>query len=216
MGETKQEPIMEELTQSVIQYDVERAEKLALEVIERDLDLIQAIGSLTQGIKEVGDGFGKGDLFLPELIIAADAMQAALKEIDPIMIKKGQKRKTEGLLLIGTVAGDVHDIGKNIVGAIFRSHGYEVIDLGVDVEDEVFIEKCREVKPDILGLSALLTSTMVRQRSIIARLKEEGLRDSLKVFVGGAVGSDEWAQEIGADCYAPDAVIAVKKAKSLE
>jgi len=136
--------------------------------------------------------------------------------LDEEITKRAQSRKSVGKVVMGTVLGDVHSIGKNIVATMLRVAGFDVTDLGVDVPTEVFIQKVKELKPDILGLSALLTTTMDEQRKIIIRLKEEGLRDKVRVMVGGAPVSPEWAREIGADSVGLDAQDAVEKALRLQ
>jgi corrinoid protein of di/trimethylamine methyltransferase len=166
-------------------------------------------------LKEIGDKFACGELFLPELVAAGQAGEASIAVLDEEITKRAQSRKSVGKVVIGTVLGDVHSIGKNIVATMLRVAGFDVTDLGVDVPTEVFIQKVKELKPDILGLSALLTTTMDEQRKIIIRLKEEGLRDKVMVMVGGAPVSPEWAKEIGADSVGLDAQDAVEKALRL-
>jgi corrinoid protein of di/trimethylamine methyltransferase len=166
-------------------------------------------------LKEIGDMFGKGEIFLPELMAAAQAAEASVKVLNEEIAKRAQTRKSLGKFLIGTVAGDIHSIGKNIVATLLRVAGFEVIDLGVDVPAEVFIEKVKELNPDIVGLSALLTTTMNEQKKIIEKLDEQGLRAKVKVMVGGAPVSQQWAKEIGADACGLDAQDAVEKAIKL-
>jgi corrinoid protein of di/trimethylamine methyltransferase len=167
-------------------------------------------------LKEIGDKFACGELFLPELVAAGEAGEASIAVLDEEITKRAQSRKSVGKVVMGTVLGDVHSIGKNIVATMLRVAGFDVTDLGVDVPTEVFIQKVKELKPDILGLSALLTTTMDEQRKIIIRLKEEGLRDKVMVMVGGAPVSPEWAKEIGADSVGLDAQDAVEKALRLQ
>ncbi|MEM1550264.1 MAG: cobalamin-dependent protein, partial [Candidatus Methanomethylicia archaeon] len=158
---------------------------------------------------------GSGEIFLTELAIAAEAMKEALKIFEPAILKSGRERKVLGRIVIGTVEGDIHDIGKNIVSTLLMASGFEVIDLGVDVPVEVFVEKVKELKPDILALSALMTTTMIKMVDVIKALEREGLRDKVKVMIGGAPTSKDWAREIGADGHGVDAIEAVEVAKKL-
>jgi corrinoid protein of di/trimethylamine methyltransferase len=170
---------------------------------------------LTAGLYVVGEKFESGEYFLPDMMMAAEAMAAALAYLEPY-IKESKKGETRsGRMVIGTVKGDLHSIGKNIVIMMMKSAGFEVFDLGVDVSTSAFIAAVRENEADILGISALMTTTIQEQKRIIEMLKENGLRDQVKVLVGGAPLSEEWARKVGADGYAPDAIAAVKKAKSL-
>ena len=170
---------------------------------------------LTAGLYQVGEKFAAGEYFLPDMMLAAEAMAASLKFLEP-HIKQGEK---EGSLAkrmaIGTVKGDLHSIGKNIVIMMMKSAGFEVTDLGVDVPTHRFIEAVKEQKADILGISALMTTTIQEQKRIIEMLEEQGLREKVKILVGGAPLSEEWARKVGADAYAPDAIAGVKKAKEL-
>ncbi len=170
--------------------------------------------ALIKGIAAVGVEYQKGNFYLPDLILGAKAMEAGISVIQPLLIGD-QKAKAASKILIGTVEGDLHDIGKHIVATMFRANGFEVIDLGVDVPNQVFVDKIRELKPDMIGLSALLTTTILRQKELIEILIEEGLRKEIKIMVGGAPISQEWAEQIGADAYGSDAAEAVTKAKNI-
>ncbi len=210
------EKITRELRRTVMSYDVEGATLAAKKAVEVGIDPLRAIeDGLAQGIREVGDKFDKGEIFLPELVMAAEAMKSALEVLEPKLKKKKKERKTLGRVLLGTVEGDIHNIGKTIVAAMLTANGFEVVDVGVDVPTERFVEKVRELKPDILGLSALLTTTLPAQGAVIETLKKEGLRPTLKVIIGGAPASKEWAEKIGADGYGANAVEAVEVAKKL-
>lgn len=210
------EKITRELRRTVLSYDVEGAMLAAKKAVEVGVDPLRAIDEgLAQGIREVGNKFGKGEIFLPELVMAAEAMKRALEVLEPELKRKKKERKTLGRVLLGTVAGDIHSIGKTIVAAMLTANGFEVYDLGEDVPAERFVEKVRELKPDILGLSALLTTTLPAQGVIIETLKREGLRKTLKVIIGGAPASKEWAEKIGADGYGANAVEAVQVSKKL-
>lgn len=167
--------------------------------------------ALIASMEEVGRKFKNGVVFLPEVMMAARAMQAAMNCLKPKLIETGIK--PIGKAVIGTVKGDQHDIGKNLVGMMMMGSGIEVIDLGTDVPAEKFINAIKENEPDIIVLSALLTTTMIQQRVIIEELKKAGLRNKIKVMIGGAPVSASYAEEIGADAYAPDAGSAAIKAK---
>ena len=169
--------------------------------------------ALVAGMDVVGEKFRRDELFMPEVLIAAKAMQAAMAVLRPRLIETGAK--TAGTIVIGTIQGDLHDIGKNLVGMLFEGAGYQVIDLGVDVAPARFVEAVRTDKPDFVGLSALLTTTMPRMREVVESLVEAGLRDSVKVMVGGAPVTEKFARDIGADGYSPDAASAVEKARTL-
>jgi 5-methyltetrahydrofolate--homocysteine methyltransferase len=169
--------------------------------------------ALVAGMDVVGEKFRRDELFMPEVLIAAKAMQAAMTVLRPKLIETGAK--TAGTIVIGTVQGDLHDIGKNLVGMLFEGAGYQVIDLGVDVTPARFIEAVKTQRPEIVGLSALLTTTMPRMREVIESLLEAGLRGRVKVMVGGAPVTDKFARDIGADGYTPDAASAVEMARAL-
>jgi len=210
------EEILAKLEKGVIDGDGEAVEMAAKEAVAVGLDPLDAIeNGLAKGVRVVGDGFGKGELFLIDLVAAAEAMKAGLKILKPLILQHKKEVKTLGKVVIGTVAGDIHDIGKSIVASLLFANGFEVIDLGVDVPTEVFIEKVKELQPDILGLSALMTTTMLSQKDVIESLKKAGIRDKVKVMIGGAATNLDWAKEIGADAWATDAVEAVAKAKEL-
>ncbi|HDN84570.1 MAG TPA: cobalamin-binding protein, partial [Candidatus Aerophobetes bacterium] len=161
----------------------------------------------------VGDKFKKNEFYVPEVLIAARAMKAGMEIIRPLLTKKGVKGA--GKIILGTVRGDLHDIGKNLVGMMLEGAGFEIIDLGVDVPPEKFVEAAREKGADIIGLSALLTTTMPGMKDVIEAIKSSDLKGKLKVMIGGAPVTQDYADEIGADGYAPDAASAVDKAKQL-
>ncbi|RLI23347.1 cobalamin-binding protein, partial [Candidatus Bathyarchaeota archaeon] len=156
----------------------------------------------------------RGDVFMVHVLLAANAMKAGMEVVKPLLVGK-EERKPLGKVVIGTVEGDIHDLGKNMVAAMLMAEGFEVVDLGVDVPAEKFVEVVREVSPDIVGLSALMSVSMEGQRKTVEALKEAGLKDRVKVIVGGAPVTAEWAEEIGADGYAEDAFEATKVAKKL-
>ncbi|HOU27974.1 MAG TPA: cobalamin-dependent protein, partial [Thermoleophilia bacterium] len=157
----------------------------------------------------------RGEFFLPELVQGAEAMKAAVAVLQPALDASGAERKALGTAVAGTVAGDIHEIGKTIVCSMLSAAGFTVTDVGCDVPVEAFVEKVREMQPDLLLLSALLTTTMPNQQKTIAALKDAGLRDAVKVMIGGAPTTRAWADEIGADGYAEDAIEAVETAKSI-
>jgi 5-methyltetrahydrofolate--homocysteine methyltransferase len=170
-------------------------------------------GGLIAGMDEVGKDFKAGELFVPEVLIAARAMQAGMNILRPLLAESDVP--TAGKYVIGTVKGDLHDIGKNLVRMMLEGAGFETIDLGSDVDGAAFVNAVREHKPNLVGMSALLTTTMVNMRNIIEALEEAGLRDSVKIMIGGAPVTAAFAKEIGADAYAPDAASAVDVARDL-
>jgi 5-methyltetrahydrofolate--homocysteine methyltransferase len=170
---------------------------------------------LTEGMDIVGERFQTGEFFLPNLVIAASGMNQAMEILKPELKANQQVTESLGTVVIGTVAGDIHEIGKSLVGTMLSVNGFEVYDLGVDVSSETFIAKIKETGANIIGLSALLTTTMTIQRQVINSLEEAGVRDQVKVIIGGAPISQEWADTIGADGYAEDAIGAVALAKRL-
>jgi len=207
--------ILENLRRAVLEYDSKGAVSWARKAVEEKIAPLKALDALTEAIREVGDGFGKGELFLPEIVGAADAMKSATPIIEEELKKMGAKRDSVGTVVMGTVFGDIHDIGKSMVCMLLATDGFEVIDLGVNVEAERFIESVRKYKPDILGMSALLTSFVSEQKKIINILKKEGLRDKVKIMVGGGALNEATAENIGADGYDPIAPGALKLARRL-
>lgn len=204
--------LYEAMRNSILDGDEELAEELAVKALKENLDLTKAMNEgYLKGIQEVGDLYQAGEFFLPELVCAADAMKAALEILTPAMKKSSANTViSKGQVVIATVEGDVHDIGKKIVAAMLTAAGYEVYDLGIDVPAEKIVKVVEERKPEILGLSALLTTTMQEQKNIIAMLEKENLRDQVKVIIGGAPVSSKWAEIIHADGYSDSAVDAVK------
>jgi 5-methyltetrahydrofolate--homocysteine methyltransferase len=168
---------------------------------------------LIAGMDQVGKDFKAGDLFVPEVLIAARAMQAGMNVLRPLLAEG--ETLSAGKFVIGTVKGDLHDIGKNLVKMMLEGAGFETIDMGTDVSPAAFVAAVREHKPNLIGMSALLTTTMVNMKATIEALTEAGLRDSVKVMIGGAPVTAVFAQQIGADAYAPDAASAVDKAREL-
>jgi methanogenic corrinoid protein MtbC1 len=172
-------------------------------------DPVAALGAVSNVMKEIGDLFGAEELWLPDLIGAAEAAQSALRVIENKIVESGQEPERLGTVVLGTVFGDIHNIGKTMVGALLTAHGFKVVDIGTNVTSAQFLEAVKENQPDILAMSALLTTTAVEQAKVIDALKEEGLREQVKVMVGGGALTPEFAEEIGADGYratAPEAV----------
>ena len=168
---------------------------------------------LVAGMSVVGDRFERDEIFLPDVLISAKAMQAGMTVLRPKLMEAGVK--LAGKIVMGTVKGDLHDIGKNLVAMLLEGAGYQVINLGIDVPSEKFVEQVRTNKPDIVGLSALLTTTMPKMKEVVESLQEAGVRDTVKVIVGGAPVTEQFAKEIGADGYAPDASAAVEKVRQM-
>lgn len=209
--------IIEEIRNDIINYDPEEVVKKCKKALDSGVDPLKIIEEgIAKALKTVGDGFEKGELFLVHLISAASAAEKGLKDvIEPELRRRNLSRKVLGRVVLGTVEGDIHDIGKNIVASLLFSSGFEVYDLGKDVPVTEFINKVKEVDADIVAASALLSTTMPVQKELIEELKAEGLRERVKVIVGGAPVTAEWAEEIGADGYAEDASGAVDEAISL-
>ncbi|HEY4723431.1 MAG TPA: corrinoid protein [Anaerolineae bacterium] len=208
--------LFESMKQSVIEGDEERSAELAQQALAQGLDPLVAINAgFVLGINYVGEQFGAGEMFLPDLMLAAEAMKAAVAVLEPEMARRGTQREVLGRVVLGTVKGDIHEIGKNLVATMLSASGFEVHDLGVDVPFDKFGQKAREVNADIVGVSALLTTTMAGQKTVIEALDDMGLRPQVKVIVGGAPVTRSWAQEIGADGYSEDAMGAVALAKKL-
>ncbi len=205
----------ERLARTVLDGDEEEAESVAKAAVADGLDALECINrGLTEGMNRVGELFASGDYFLPELIMGADAMKAALAVLEPALLDT-QQREVLGRVVLGTVEGDVHDIGKTLVGTLLTADGFEVTDIGFDQPASEFVAAVKETNADLVGASALLTTTMRVQAQIIEELKAAGLRDSVKVMVGGAPTAQAWADSIGADGHAVDAIGAVALARLL-
>lgn len=214
MPDTKE--IYAKMEKTVLDGDIDAAAELAEQALRKGLDPLEVINEgYLIGLHKVGDLWEKGELFLPEMIQGAEAMKAAVAKLQPALLEKKESRKIMGKVVIGTVQGDIHEIGKSIVGTMLSANGFDVVDLGADIPNEEFIKKTKEIDADIIGLSALLTTTMPEQKAIIELLKKEGLANKVKVIVGGAPVSQSWADEIGASGYAEDAVAAVSLCKTL-
>jgi len=207
--------LFKKMAEAVIEGDEERTVSLAKEALSKGVNPTEAIEKgFAEGMKEIGRLFETLEIYLPQVIVSADAMTAGVEVFRQYLLgQEGELPKTT--VLLGTIEGDVHDIGKNIVKIMLESNGFKVYDLGRDVPVFNFIEKVKELSPDIVGVSALMTTTMVYMPKLIEALKEEGLRGKVKVMVGGAPVLPKWAKEIGADGYGESAMEAVRVAKSL-
>ncbi len=204
----------EEMANMVIEGNEEKVVELTQKAIDEGVGPMDIVDNgLMSGMNVVGVRFKAADMFIPEVLMSAKAMSAGMELVKPLIV--GGESLSKGKVLLGTVKGDLHEIGKKLVGMIMESSGLEVDDLGIDITPEQFAAAVREKKPDILGMSALLTTTMLAMRDTVEVLKEEGLRDSVKILVGGAPVSSDFATQIGADGWAPDAVSAKDLAMQL-
>ena len=204
------------MRQAVIDGDPDEVRVLAQRALALGIDPLEAINrGFVPGVTHVGEQFGLGEMFLPDLVLGSEAMKAAVAVLEPELARRGAQRESLGTVVLGTVRGDIHEIGKTLVQTMLSASGFQVHDLGVDVPVERFIAAVREHKPHVLGMSALLTTTMPGQRLVIEALEREGLRPQVKVIVGGAPVSQGWATEIGADGYGEDAMRAVTLVKAL-
>jgi corrinoid protein of di/trimethylamine methyltransferase len=201
--------ILESLVQAVQDGEDEDAQALAQQAMAEKLEPLTVVDALTDAIREVGDRFERMEIFLPEMMLAAKAMQKALEPVSPYLEQLKEQRPPKGTVVVGTVEGDIHEIGKSIVGLLLEVNGYAVHDLGPDVNALDFIKKAQEVEADVIGASALMTTTMPGQQEIVELLKDMGLRERFIVMVGGTPVTDAWAEEIGADSWAENAMQAV-------
>ena len=204
------------MRQSIIDGAPDTACSLAQQAITAGTAPLDAINhGFVAGMHNVGEQFARGQMFLPDMMASAEAMRAAMSVLDPELRKRGAERPMAGVVLLGTTQGDIHEIGKTLVGTLLTAHGFRVYDLGVDVAGDKFAAKAQELHADIVGVSALLTTTMRNQKGVIEALEKSGLRAQIKVMVGGAPVTRRWADEIGADGYAKDAMSAVVLAREL-
>jgi corrinoid protein of di/trimethylamine methyltransferase len=208
--------IFKSMAQAIIDGEDEEAANLAKKAIELDIDPLDAINKgFIMGVNHVGDEFSCGNAFLPELVMAGEAMKSAIEVLEPELNRRGTKRQMLGKVVIATVEGDIHDIGKTLVATMMSAAGFEVFDLGVDVPIVDLASKAKTEDADIVAVSALLTTTMLKQKDVIEALEDMGLRPKTKVMVGGAPVTRSWMEEIGADGYSEDAIGAVAVAKQL-
>ncbi len=209
MGE---EDILNKLRQAVIDLDEELSCRLAEQAVKANLDPVKAVDQgLVKGLDIIGEKFENDEVFLPELMMAANAFQAAMKILEPEIRKKGLERAKKGAVVLGTVKGDIHKIGKDIVALLLRNAGFEVHNLGEDVDLFTFLNSFQKFRADAIGLSALLTSTLSGQKDVVDALVQEGLRQNCIVMVGGGAVTSEWAAACGADFHGENAQAAVRK-----
>lgn len=202
----------EGIGKAVLDADENKVVELVEQALKEGVPANQIVsGGLVKGMDVVGGLFKRDELFLPEVLISVKAMKRGMAILEPLLA--GGKRETLGLVMLGTVKGDIHDIGKNLVKAIMEGAGFEVVDLGIDIGVETFVQKATELKPQIVGMSALLTTTMAYMKVIIDALQEAGIRDQVKIMVGGAPVTGAFAADIGADGAALDAIAAVELAR---
>lgn len=207
--------LFENIKKAIIEYDDKMAVSLAKKAVEEKLDPLKVLDAMTVAIRQVGDGFGRGDLWLPELVGAADAMSSAMPIIEKEIERKGEKKESLGIIVVGTVFGDIHSIGKTMVCTLLTAEGFKVYDLGVNIKAEQFLEAIEKYDADILAMSSLMTMTASEQEKVINSLEKEGLRSRIKIMVGGGSITEEFANDIGADGYDPTAPGAVKLAREL-
>ncbi|MBM3699352.1 MAG: hypothetical protein FJW68_00330 [Actinobacteria bacterium] len=201
---------VQQLKDIVLNFDIDNAEETAKDAIESGTDPLKAANALTEAIRDVGERFGKGDLFLPDLVCASEVLKKAFPVINEAIQKQGGSESSVGKVVIGTVFGDIHSIGKGMVATLLYAAGFKVIDLGINVKGEDFLKAVKEENADILAMSALLTTTAMEQKKVIEGLKDAGIRDRVKIIVGGSPINQEFADSIGADGYGSTAPEGVK------
>lgn len=207
--------ILKAICNAVMNYESKKVKNTVDQALKAGITPLTIVGELIKAIRNIGDRFGSGELFLMDLMLGAEAMKAGMEIVEPELQKRGETVETVGTVVLGTVLDDIHNIGKIIVGTMLQANGFKVHDVGINVPTEQFIEVAEQVKADIIGLSALLSTTIQRQKEFIEALEESGMRDKYKVMVGGAAVTQKWADEIGADAYAANAMEAVEKAIQL-
>jgi trimethylamine corrinoid protein len=214
--EMGKDEILKGITRLVEEGDGPACAELAGKALTEGVKPLEIVdGGLSAGLRSVGEKFGRGEMFLPDMMMAVEAMKEGMKVVQPELDRMKASVKSLGTVVIGTVFGDIHDIGKSIVATMLEMSGFKVVDLGVNVPAVSFVQKVKEVKPDVLGLSALLATTMREQKEVVEAVKREGLRDRVKIIVGGAPVSEHWAREIGADGYGANAEMAVQLVRKL-
>ncbi len=216
MNGPEREAMLKGLAEAVLSFDSETAKTAAIKALKAGIDPVEAVEKgLKKGIDTVGEMFARDEIYLPHLLMAADALNAAVQVLEVAIPKAKLEEIRVGTVVIGTVKDDIHDIGKNIVAAMLKASGFEVHDLGKDVKAEAFVDKAKEVKADIICVSSLMTTTMPGQREVMEELDYQGLREGFLVTVGGGPVTREWADRIGADGYAENATEAVALARRL-
>jgi corrinoid protein of di/trimethylamine methyltransferase len=204
------------MRRSIIDGAPDTASTLAQQAVAGGVAPLDAINNgYVPGMHDVGEQFARGQMYLPDMMASAEAMRAAMSVLDPELTRLGTERPMAGVVVLGTTKGDIHEIGKMLVGTLLTAHGFRVHDLGVDVSGDKFAGKVRELNADIVGVSALLTTTMRNQKTVVEAITNAGLRSQVKIMVGGAPVTKRWAEEIGADGYAKDAMSAVALAQDL-
>lgn len=213
---TKEEEIFQNLSNAVLNFDSDAAVDAARAAVASNVNPVKAIEEgLARGLREVGDRFERGELWLPHLMLGAEAMEAAIKVLEERFPREELEATSSGTVVIGTVEGDIHDLGLRIVASMLRANGFKVYDLGCNTRSSDFIQKAQEVRADIIAASSLMTTTMPFMKDLIEALESAGVRDQFKVLVGGGPVTEDWARNIGADGYGKDAAKAVKAAKEL-
>jgi 5-methyltetrahydrofolate--homocysteine methyltransferase len=206
--------LLEFIRNSLVNLDLSSTLKYVGEALKHDVSIIDVINSLADGMKLIGKKYEENEYFIADLIAAVEIFNESMNILKPKILEK-KETKLIGKVVIGTVEGDIHDVGKNLVKILLEVNGFEVVDLGVDVSVERFVEAVKRYKPDIVGMSTLLTSTMMNMRNTIEMLEREGLRDNVKIVIGGAPATQQFAESIGADAYGENAFKAVEICKNL-
>lgn len=210
------ESIRDRLTEALMEGDDEAAESISQEILEAEIDPLAIIQDvMTPALTKLGRQFANGEVFLPELLMAADVAEIVSKHMEKAILESGKQLKTLGIVVLGTVKGDIHEIGKNIVATMLRAHGFEVINLGRDVSPSAFLDAAQRHEPDIVGMSSLMTTTRPYTDGTIKLFDEVGVRNQYQMIVGGGSVTKEYAAEIGADGWAPDALETVKLCKAM-
>lgn len=207
--------VYQNLKEALLEFDDEATAEWAQKLVAEGLDPVKGLQVIMDTLREVGDAFGRGDLWLPDLLSAAKAAQAAMPVLEEAIKSSGQEVKVLGTIVLGTVHGDLHSIGKSMVSVMLASQGFKVIDLGTNVSADCFVEAIKDHRPEILAMSALLTTTATEQAKVIKALQEAGLREQVKIMVGGGAITPEFAEGIGADGYGASAPEAVSLARQL-
>jgi len=212
----EKQQILDSLVNAIVEGDQEKARENSKQALLKQIDpLVVVEEGLSKGMEIVGERFERGEAYLPELLMAADTFNAAMEILKPVIVSQKKQIAKEGTVIIGTVKGDIHHIGKNIVTTVLETRGFSVVDMGVDVQSLSFIEEAEKVKANVIALSSVMTTTMPAQREVIEILKEKKLRDKYIVIVGGGPVTQKWADDIGADGYGESAVHAVELVKNL-